>query len=84
LPLAKRARGEGRSVASDWRRDGGEGGPPTPKAPAPSPEAIPAEARDVFRRARRRMAERVGFVPEVPAPLNELGPIETARTRQIL
>jgi hypothetical protein len=30
------------------------------------------------------MAERVGFVPEVPAPINELGRIGTARTRQIL
>jgi hypothetical protein len=29
------------------------------------------------------MAERVGFVPDVPAPLNDLGLIETARIRQI-
>ena len=30
------------------------------------------------------MAERVGFVPEVPAPLNDLARIGTARTRQNL
>ena len=29
------------------------------------------------------MAERVGFVPDVPAPLNDLGRIGTARNRQI-
>ena len=30
------------------------------------------------------LAERVGFVPDEPAPLNDLGRIGTARTRQIL
>ena len=29
------------------------------------------------------LAERVGFVPDEPATLNDLGLIETARTRQI-
>ena len=29
------------------------------------------------------MAERVGFVPGVPAPINGLGQIRTARSRQI-
>jgi hypothetical protein len=29
------------------------------------------------------MAERVGFVPDELAPINDLGPIGTARTRQI-
>ena len=31
----------------------------------------------------RRMAERVGFVPDEPATLNGLGAIGTARNRQI-
>jgi hypothetical protein len=30
------------------------------------------------------LAERVGFVPDEPAPLNGLGRLDTARTRQIL
>ena len=30
------------------------------------------------------VAERVGFVPDEPAPLNGLGRIRTARNRQIL
>lgn len=29
------------------------------------------------------MAERVGFVPDEPATLNDLGQIETARNHQI-
>jgi hypothetical protein len=32
----------------------------------------------------RDLAERVGFVPDEPAPLNGLGRIGTARNRQIL
>jgi hypothetical protein len=31
-----------------------------------------------------RTAERVGFVPAEPAPLNDLGAIATARIRQIM
>jgi hypothetical protein len=37
-----------------------------------------------FTRGERRMAERVGFVPDEPALLNGLGRIGTARNRQIL
>ena len=32
----------------------------------------------------RRLAERVGFVPDEPAPLNDLGRLGTAGNRQIL
>jgi len=67
-------------------RYGGEGGPPSRPRRVRRFGALtrshPAEARAEVIRTRRRMAERVGFGPVEPTPINDLRAIRCARTAE--